>query len=38
MHIVHEGLAPDELERLLADGAALTLQAAIALALEDGDS
>ena len=35
MALLRDGLAPDELERLLAEGAALTPEAAIALALED---
>ncbi len=35
MSIVHEKLVPNELERLLADGATLTSHAAITLALED---
>ena len=33
--LLHEGLAPDELARLSAEGAALTPEAAIALALEE---
>ncbi len=36
MSILREKLAPNELQRLLADGATLTSQGAIALALEDG--
>jgi len=35
MKILREELAPEELARLLAEGAALTSEAAIALALED---
>jgi hypothetical protein len=34
--LLRERLAPDELERLIAEGAALTPQAAIALALPNG--
>ena len=35
MALLRDGLAPDELERLLAEGAALTPEAAVALALEE---
>jgi predicted ATPase/class 3 adenylate cyclase len=37
MTLLREGLAPDELTRLLAEGSSLTAEAAIALALEDSN-
>ncbi len=36
--LLHEGLGPDELERLIAEGAALGPEAAIALAIQDAGS
>ena len=38
MALLRESLAPDELARLIAEGAALTPEAAIALALEECES
>ena len=37
MTLLREGLAPDELTRLFAEGSSLTAEAAIALALEDSN-